>query len=97
MKVMIDGVEYLPRANIELMPMEFGEFLRATRKAVNLTLDAAANAIGCAKSYVWEMENGKSEPSLMMAKCISEAYGVELITLASYLSNKRPMQQEQAK
>lgn len=88
MNVVIDGVEYLPRAKIELMPMEFGEFLRATRKSVKLSLDAASASIGCSKSHLWELENGRSEPSLMLAKCIGEAYGVALETLASYLPNK---------
>ena len=88
MNVVIDGVEYLPRARLELMPMEFGEFLKATRKAVRYSLDTAAEKIGCSKSYIWELENGRSEPSLMMAKCIGEAYGLALETLASYLPNK---------
>ena len=85
MKVIIDGVEYTPMAKIELMPMEFGEFLKATRKAVHYTLDAAAESIGCSKSHLWGLENGVNEPSLMMARCICEAYGVALETIASYL------------
>ena len=89
MKIVIDGVEYFPRAKIALMPMSFGEFLRSARKNVNMTLDSASDAIGCAKSYLWGLENGKSEPSFAMAKRIAEAYSVELITLASYLPNKR--------
>lgn len=88
MNVVIDGVEYLPRAKIELMPMEFGAFLKATRKAVRYSLDSAAEKIGCSKSYLWQLENGRSEPSLMLAKCIGEAYGLALETLASYLPGK---------
>lgn len=85
MNVLIDGVEYAPRVKIELMPMEFGEFLRATRKAVHYSLDTAAAKIGCSKSYLWELENGRCEPSLMLAKCVADAYGLALETLASYL------------
>jgi len=88
MNVVIDGVEYLPRVKIELMPMEFGEFLKATRKAARYSLDVASEKIGCSKSYLWELEKGRSEPSLTMAKCIGEAYGLALETLASYLPNK---------
>ncbi len=86
MRVEIDGVGYFPRADVEMMPSTFGEFLKRVRKSVSFSLDAASDAIGCSKSYLWEMENDRSEPSLRMASDISKTYGVELITLASYLN-----------
>lgn len=83
----INGIKYYPKTEIELMPMSFGEFLRQCRKNLGLTLDEAANVIICSKSYIWELENGTIEPSFKMAIKISNAFGIELITLASYLKN----------
>lgn len=85
MKVVIDGVEYLPKSDVSMMPRKFGEFLKAARKSVNYTLDQAAESIGCSKSYIWELENGTGEPSLRMARGIASAYGLKLETIASYL------------
>lgn len=84
-RVIIDGIEYFPKSPISMMPRTFGEFMKECRTLLNLTLDQAAEKSGVSKSYVWEMENGKSEPSLRIAACLSEAYGIGLETMASYL------------
>ena len=97
MRVEIDGVEYFPKAKVEMMPSTFGEFLRRVRKSVSFSLDAASDAIGCSKSYLWELEHDRSEPSLQMAYCICNTYGVELITLASYLNSTKERHYEEVK
>jgi len=85
MQVIIDGVEYSPKAKVEMKPMTFGGLLKSVRNALDMTLDQACIEIGCSKSNLWELENDNSEPSFRTAKKISSAYGIELITLASYL------------
>ena len=87
MNVEIDGVKYFPRANVEMIPSTFGEFMKRVRKSLSLSLNAASKEIGCSKSYLWEMENNNCEPSLRIAANIADAYGIELITLASYLNH----------
>jgi transcriptional regulator with XRE-family HTH domain len=87
MKVVIDGVEYLPKSDVSMMPRKFGEFLKAARESVKLTLEAASNNIGCSKSYIWELENGTGEPSLRIARGIASAYGLKLETIAGYLDS----------
>lgn len=88
MAVIINGIEYVPRIVLKL-PAELGtlgQALRAMRKASKLSLDKAAASIGCSKSYLWEVENDKSEPSLRMATEIAGAYGVPLATMAACLT-----------
>lgn len=85
--VVIDGVEYVRKASPKLLPDgSLGDFLRVIRLSSRLTLDSAASCIGCSKSYLWELENDRSEPSLSIAKRISTAYGIALDTLASRVS-----------
>lgn len=89
--VVIDGVEYFPRAKPKLVPDGgLGDFLRVLRLSLRLTLEEAANTIGCSKSYLWELENDSSDPSLSMAKSIAHAYGVSVEVLSSYVQIKTP-------
>lgn len=85
MQVIIDGIKYAPQSEVSMMPRSFGDFLRDARKSVKLSLEAASSEVPCSKSYLWEMENGTSEPSLRVASGIARAYGLKLETLASYL------------
>lgn len=83
--VVIDGIEYLPKSPISMMPRTFGEFMKECRTLLSLTLDQAADKSGVSKSFIWELEKGNAEPSLKIAACLGEAYGVSLETMASYL------------
>ena len=38
------------------MPSPFGIRLRQLREAKGLTLQQVADAVGCSKAYVWELE-----------------------------------------
>lgn len=40
--------------------MKLAELLRSRRQAMGMSLDDVADATGSCKSYVWELENGKS-------------------------------------
>ncbi len=86
MGVIINGIEYVPKIKIRLDDTTLGAFLRRCRKDCKLSLDKAAVEIGCSKSYLWDVESDKTEPSLRMARHISEAYGVPLATIAGALT-----------
>ena len=89
--VVIDGVEYFRRANTKILPDGgLGDFLRVLRLSLRLTLESASSIIGCSKSYLWELENDSSDPSLSMAKSIAHAYGVSVEVLSSYVQVKNP-------
>ena len=90
MTVLINGVEYVPRKKLNSIkpPGTFGQAIMALRKQQKLSLDAAAVAIGCSKSYLWALEHDASEPSLRMARDIANQYGAPLATLAACLGEK---------
>ena len=55
---------------------------RALRRAADLSLDAAAQRIGCTKSHLWEFEKGRSRnPTLKMLRGLADCYGVSLAQL----------------
>jgi len=63
-----------------------GLMLLHLRTQRRYTLDEAATAIGCSKSYLWALEKDRSEPSLRTAKAIAEAYAVPIDKLAACLN-----------
>ncbi len=88
MKVIINGVEYVP-----CMPPIVGShplpaILKAIREAIGYTLDDAAHQIGCSKSYIWTAENSQFCPSLRMAARISRAYGITIESMAAALQSE---------
>lgn len=88
MSVMINGIEYVPRITLKA-PAELGtlgQALRTMRKAAKMSLDKAAEEIGCSKSYLWTLEHDDGEPGLRMAAEIAGIYGVPLATLAACLT-----------
>lgn len=54
-----------------------GALMKMMRKRKNMTLDQLASYIGSSKSYVWELEQGKSDPSGSKLMSISIALGVK--------------------
>lgn len=89
MIVMIDGVRYTP-AILKYLPVPgktLAETLRDLRNDRKLSLSAAAHDIGCSKSYLWELEQGSSEPTLAMAKKIAIAYSVSVDFLAAHIES----------
>lgn len=87
MTVLINGVEYVPRQKLNSIkpPCTLGQSIRALRKQQKLSLESAALAIGCSKSYLWALEHDDSEPSLRMAREIASQYGAPLAMLAACL------------
>jgi transcriptional regulator with XRE-family HTH domain len=64
------------------MVEKFGERIRNKRKEAGLTLDQLAEASGCSKSYIWELENkNPPRPSADKLASIAKALG----TTSDYL------------
>ena len=88
MLVEIDGVEYMPKVQL-LGDYPLPVVLKTLRKTIGYTLDDMAKYTGLSKSYVWELENGRSEPSLRVAANLSEVLGTPIERLAAALMHNR--------
>ena len=68
------------------MKPSLGEYLYGLRKCqTKVSLERMATKIGCSKSYLWDVENNRSEPSLSMAIKIAKAYHTSLNKMGKYL------------
>jgi transcriptional regulator with XRE-family HTH domain len=64
--------------------MTLGDLIKSRREALGMTLEEVADAAGCSKSYVWEVENHKSRQiSLILAARFSIALGLQVSLMAS--------------
>jgi len=64
--------------------MRLGELIRTRREALGLTLEETADAIGCSKSYIWEVENHKGyKISLLLAARLAIGLGLQVSMLAA--------------
>lgn len=90
MEVKIDGVRYVPQQlTMPLETISFAQFMIVARTSIGYTLERAAKEIECSKSYVWELENGKAEPSLRMAAKIAKGYAIDLNQMAHSLEYQK--------
>jgi len=55
-----------------------GAFLEEMRKRNNFSLQELADVAGTSKSYLWELCQGKTEPSFMIAYKLAKAIGVDM-------------------
>lgn len=63
--------------------MRLAELLRSRRQAMNMSLDDVADATGSSKSYVWELENGKSyKMGLTLAARFALVLGINVNMMA---------------
>ncbi|WP_092223697.1 helix-turn-helix domain-containing protein [Desulforhopalus singaporensis] len=60
------------------MQLSFSEKLRQARKNNNLTIEQLANMVGCSKSYISQLENDATKPSVTMLGKLVEALGVPI-------------------
>lgn len=59
------------------MPTPFGIRLRRLREAKNLTLQQVADAVGCTKAYIWELEMKEGQrPSAERVYRLAKVLGV---------------------
>lgn len=63
------------------MENSLGKKLREVRKAKGLTLKEVAEQIGKTESYLSQLENGKTNPSLASLKKLADCLGKPLVTL----------------
>ena len=82
MIVMIDGIRYMPELDIPVLDCSFSNLIKLYRENLGYTLDEAARYIGCSKSYLWSLENGRGDPSLKIAFKIRKAYSLNLESMA---------------
>ena len=62
------------------MASAFGARLRRLREAKKLTLQQVADAVGCTKAYIWELEmkGGQQRPSAERIQAIAKVLGVTM-------------------
>lgn len=89
MIVTINGERYVPAANAKLKRQPFAELITKAREQANETLDEAAAALGTSKSYVWELESGRSQPTLGLLQVILRHYGLSFEQLATEPPRRR--------
>lgn len=64
--------------------MKLGDLIKSRREALGMTLEDVADAAGCSKSYVWEVENHKGyKMSLVLAARFSIALGLQVSLMAA--------------
>lgn len=61
----------------------FGKNVRRVRQAKGLTLEAMADEVGLAYSYLGEIERGRKNPTLDVVERIAEVLGADPIELLS--------------
>ncbi|MDQ7982246.1 helix-turn-helix transcriptional regulator [Paraburkholderia sp. SARCC-3016] len=79
--------------------MTLGDLIKSRREALSMTLDEVADASGCSKSYVWEVENHKGyKMSLVLAARLSVALGlqVSLMAAAALESERKAAKQQES-
>ena len=63
-----------------------GEYLRGLRLCQNeMSLERMAEKVGCAKSYLWDVENDKVMPTLAKAAVMARHYKTSLNQMGRYL------------
>lgn len=63
--------------------MKIAELLRSRRQAMGMSLEDVADATGSSKSYVWELENGKSyKMGLTLAARFALVLGINVNMMA---------------
>jgi transcriptional regulator with XRE-family HTH domain len=75
MEILINGIRYLPEIQESENAQPFNVLIFNARKNKLETLDEASNNIGIAKSQLWSMEKGETEPKLKMLQKVLTYYG----------------------
>ena len=62
------------------MASAFGARLRRLREAKKLTLQQVADAVGCTKAYIWELEMKDGQrPSAVRIQALAKVLGVAVV------------------
>lgn len=76
MEVIIDGTRYVPVREHMHCKRPFNQLIKEARKNKQESLDAASKNMGTNKSYLWELEQGRSSPTLTMLVKIIRYYNI---------------------
>lgn len=76
MEILIDGVRYLPEKQRQENMSPFNVLIANAREQKRETLDEASGNMGIAKSQLWSMEKGETEPKLKMLQKVLKYYGL---------------------
>ena len=76
MEILIDGIRYLPERKTTANTTPFNVLIATAREKKRETLDEASGNIGIAKSQLWSMEKGETEPKLKMLQKVLRYYGL---------------------
>jgi transcriptional regulator with XRE-family HTH domain len=55
-----------------------GPFLTLLRQRAGMSLDDLATKTGTAKSHLWDIEHGKTDPTFSLVHRLGEALGVQM-------------------
>ena len=70
---------------------DFGPNLRRLRKAQKLTLQQVADAVGCTKAYIWELEMKEGQrPSAERINLLAKVLGVTMEDLMNETNGQVP-------
>ena len=77
---------YIDAMKQGLEKVTLGEYLRGLRLCqTDMSLEKMAEKIGCAKSYLSDVENDKIMPTLSKAAVMAKAYKTSLNQMGKYL------------
>ena len=73
------------------MGKDFGPNLRRLRKAQKLTLQQVADAVGCTRAYIWELEMKEGQrPSAERINLLAKVLGVTMEDLMNETNEQVP-------
>ena len=68
-----------------------GSFIRDAREITGMSLSEAADLIGCTKSHVWDLEQGRARnPTITILAGLASAYNIDLGDLATIAAASAP-------
>ena len=82
MEVIIDNIRYLRQRKPSTKSKPFHKLIIEARKNKRETLQQVAVSIGTTKSYLWELEDGRSLPGLGMLQRLLSYYGLSFDEIA---------------
>lgn len=71
----------MPSQNTETKVQEFGERVRVARERKGMSRAQLAKLAGISRPYLWQLEDGRSRPSLDYAILIASALGISVSSL----------------
>lgn len=77
MNVLIDGALYILKPKPQKGRLPFGELIKLARRRHNQSLEQTALACDLSKSHLWELEQGRSYPTLAVIQRLLQHFGLK--------------------